>query len=284
LLSKRILEYVSGNKLFEGIDPGMLVHLDEKLFRERTCPIGEVILEQGSVAKEIVLIVSGEVSITKKMTGDREVFITKRKNNEFIGEMSLIGDEARSATANCTLMTKLLIINKNDFFSICDLFPKLRDNLAKTIAVRLRESDERRTSEISKYTKLFELHQKINSQKKELERLNEKLALQNMKLIKAQEEIILLEQKNAIMAMAVTVNHEINQPLSILKGFFHLLKQTLDENSLTEKQRDIFKKTDAAFERIHVILKKYSSSKSTHFAEYCGDVKMVIFEEGRDRK
>jgi len=284
LLSKRMLENVSGNKLFEGIDPGMLVHLDEKLFREKTCNIGEVILEQGSVANEIILIVSGEISITKKIPGDNEIFITLRKSNEFVGEMSLIGDETRSATANCTMMTKILIVNKNDFFSICDLFPKLRDNLSKTIAIRLRESDEKRTSEISKYTKLVELHQKINAQKRELEELNQKLALQNTKLIKAQEEIIELEQKNAIMAMAVTVNHEINQPLSLLKGFFHLFTQTLDENSLTEKQRDIFKKIEAAFERIHVILKKYSSSKSTHFADYFGDVKMVIFEEGRDRK
>ena len=46
----------------------------------------------------------------------------------------------------------------------------------------------------------------------------------HLALRKAQKEIVQLEQKNAIMAMGITVCHELNQPLTAVNGYFELFK------------------------------------------------------------
>ena len=101
----------------------------------------------------------------------------------------------------------------------------------------------------------------------------------HLELQKAQREIIKLEQKNAAMAMAVTANHEINQPLTVLRGNFDLFQNTLDRTSLTDKQQKFLMKMQEAMEKVQVILKKFKNSTSIHFENYLGTQKMVVFEE-----
>ncbi len=101
----------------------------------------------------------------------------------------------------------------------------------------------------------------------------------NLELKKAQKEIIKLEQKNAVLAMAVTTSHEINQPLTILQGNFELFHNTLDKSNLTEKQRRYLTKMKTSIEKVRTIIKKFTDSSSIHFEEYIGEKKMVVFEE-----
>lgn len=101
----------------------------------------------------------------------------------------------------------------------------------------------------------------------------------HLELKKAQREIIKLEQKNAAMAMAVTANHEINQPLTVLQGNFDLFQNTLDRTNLTDKQQKFLTKMQQAMEKVQAILKKFKNSSSIHFENYLGNQKMVVFEE-----
>lgn len=106
-----------------------------------------------------------------------------------------------------------------------------------------------------------------------LARINTQLELK-----KAREEIIRLEQKNAALAVAVTTNHTINQPLTVLQGNFELFQGSLEKNLLTEKQHRFLTRMRESIERIKTFLFEMSDSTSIHFENYLENSKMVVFE------
>ncbi len=69
----------------------------------------------------------------------------------------------------------------------------------------------------------------------------------NNELKYTHDEIINLEKKNSVLAMIVTANHEINQPLTILSGNIDILKERLKKETIDiEKYSLIF---DRVFSR-----------------------------------
>ncbi len=97
-------------------------------------------------------------------------------------------------------------------------------------------------------------------------------------LRRSQKEIIYLEQKNAVLAMAITVNHEINQPLTALKGYFELFQRQMPAEDLTEKQRNFLAKMNKSIDEIESILEKFSGFGTLQFEEYLGDKKMAVLK------
>lgn len=198
------------NKFFEGIQKDELMQLDETFFQEEIYQSGDVIVQQDTPAEEMYLILSGTVKITKKLMGGKEIdliqrnehdFIgelpllefgrdvvtheielSNRRENEFIGELSLIESKTRSANVRCLTPVKVAKIKKDAFFKILDLLPEIKYNLARTVAARQRESDNKAISEIGKNTTLLELNQQIYAQKKELEIQKEELQKLNKDL------------------------------------------------------------------------------------------------------
>jgi DNA-binding response OmpR family regulator len=100
----------------------------------------------------------------------------------------------------------------------------------------------------------------------------------------AQKKIVKLEQKNAVLALGLTASHELNQPLTVLKGNLELLQNSIEKNSLTDRQQHFIKKMEQSIDKIEAILEKFTDLdfSSIHFEEYLGKKKMVIFENGDD--
>ncbi|MCP4148682.1 MAG: response regulator [bacterium] len=101
----------------------------------------------------------------------------------------------------------------------------------------------------------------------------------HMKLRRAQKDIIELEQRNAVAAMVITANHEINQPLTVLQGNFEVLENTLDKNKLTDKQYKSIEKVNESINKIHKTLEKYRKCDSIDFDTYLKSIKMVTFNQ-----
>lgn len=101
----------------------------------------------------------------------------------------------------------------------------------------------------------------------------------HLALRKAQKEKIKLEQKNTLLAMVVTANHEINQPLTVLKGNLELFQKSLDKIELTGKQQNYLAKMEKSIEKIQDILNNIIDFDSAHFESYLEDRKMVVFEK-----
>jgi DNA-binding response OmpR family regulator len=104
----------------------------------------------------------------------------------------------------------------------------------------------------------------------------------HLELRKIREEIIRLEQKNAALAVAVTANHAINQPLTVLQGNFELFQGSIEKNLLTEKQQRFLNHMRESIERIKTFLLEMTDSPGIHFENYLGNRKMVVFEKKAD--
>lgn len=100
----------------------------------------------------------------------------------------------------------------------------------------------------------------------------------HLELKRAAKEILHLEQKNAVLAMALTANHELNQPLTVLQGNYDMFRQSLDENRLTERQQKQLAKIQQSIERIHGTLQKFTQTTAVHFEEYLDGKKMAVLE------
>lgn len=127
-------------------------------------------------------------------------------------------------------------------------------------------------------------------QRKQAERL---LQESYTKLKQSQEKLLELEQKNSVMAMAVTANHELNQPLTVIKGYIGLLEKHIqnlkDEDSIEKFQNFILTleekliKVEKSADKMAKILEKFRNAESFNFEEYCNNTQMIVFNESKNK-
>jgi len=116
---------------------------------ERIFENGEIIFEEGSIGDEFYIITKGSVEILKESsTGERQLLAVIEDGSVF-GEMSIIDQTPRSATAAVgeDAQAELLVIKKVFLeelsLSDLDLATKLILTLIKYISERLRLTSER---------------------------------------------------------------------------------------------------------------------------------------------
>lgn len=124
------------------------------LCQERHYQAGEIIFHEGIEGKDLYIIVQGEVDIlvdphlVSSQTDTRPnlcTIATLRRGQSF-GEMALVDQGVRSATARAALNnTRLLIIPGEALLSLCEARPqlgyRLMRNLAADLAMKLRNAD-----------------------------------------------------------------------------------------------------------------------------------------------
>ncbi len=93
------------------------------------------------------------------------------------------------------------------------------------------------------------------------------------------QKLLELERERTILAMAVTANHEINQPLTVLSGNLFLLKESLSQKQLTDKELTYMERMERAIGKIKAILEKFRSPHSIKIQEYIENTKMIVFDE-----
>ena len=94
--------------------PEELGHLDG-IAEEVVYPEGEVVIREGDHGEEMFLIVEGEIEIHRE---SESLAVLKRQ--DYFGEMSILDDEPRSATATARADCLLLRIRQSDFYDILE--------------------------------------------------------------------------------------------------------------------------------------------------------------------
>ncbi|MDX9976906.1 MAG: PAS domain S-box protein [Candidatus Cloacimonadales bacterium] len=105
----------------------------------------------------------------------------------------------------------------------------------------------------------------------------EKLAESYLQLKNAQDEILKLERETTALAMAVTANHEINQPLMVIKANLDMLKLKIDPNNVGTYIDKYMQRIDESVDRISSILDKFKKTQEVEFNDYGGNTTMVSF-------
>ena len=100
---------------------------------------GEVIFAEGDEGDTLHFIRSGSVTISSAQQG-KDVIMSYVPANQAVGEMALLGDTARSATATATVKTETLSINRESFDMLMDTAKGLRDRMEKIAEERNRQN------------------------------------------------------------------------------------------------------------------------------------------------
>jgi CRP-like cAMP-binding protein len=136
-----LAEILQNVPLFQGLVPKELRIL-EKFVHIRTYEADEPVFIQNAPGAGMYVIRSGRVDIFLDRDPENPIILAELEPGDFFGEMALLGDTARSATAVAREQSQLIGVFHPDLEEIIDLHPamgaKISIGLAKTLSCRLR--------------------------------------------------------------------------------------------------------------------------------------------------
>lgn len=104
-------------------------------------PPGHVLFKEGESGKEMFVIQSGKVRISKTVR-DVEKTLAVLGPGEFFGEMSILNNKPRSASATVDEQAKLLVIDPKTFEAMVRGNAEIAVRMIKKLAARLEETDQ----------------------------------------------------------------------------------------------------------------------------------------------
>lgn len=103
---------------------------------------GEILMREGEVPEnEMYFILSGEVGIYKQRPSGDHLIETLRQG-QFFGEMALVGQQTRLATAKAHTDVRLIVIDRATFMKLCGSNPQFIFNLLKYAITRLLAAED----------------------------------------------------------------------------------------------------------------------------------------------
>ncbi len=102
----------------------------------------EAIFQKGDPGEALYLVLSGKVRIFRESLEGRRKILAYLHPGEVFGEMSLVEERPRSASAVAETPTEVLVLFRDTYLNLLRRFPLLGHNLARIIAGRLREMND----------------------------------------------------------------------------------------------------------------------------------------------
>ena len=129
------LELLRRVPLLDGLSGKDLEEVGQ-LADEVDVPDGQVLLREGAPGSEFFVIVNGAVRIDQ---GGNEV--TTLGPGDFLGEIALIDDRPRTATATAVGPTSLLVLTRSGFRTLMMDFPSIEQCVLKSLVSRICNLD-----------------------------------------------------------------------------------------------------------------------------------------------
>jgi len=111
---------------------------------------GEIVIREGTIADTFYIIQKGKVAITKKFEDGEEMVLAVHYNGDFFGEMALLDQGPRSASAVALEPTILLEISRVDFAILLKKAPLLAYAMMRELSTRLRGTGTLLISELQR--------------------------------------------------------------------------------------------------------------------------------------
>jgi len=140
-------EQIAKIHLFQGLRAEAL-SLVAQVAVEETHPVGTVIFKHGDVGEKLYVVVEGRVRITREVQGaGGEEALAIVGPGDVFGEMALLDDAPRSATARVHERCRLLAIHRDAFEDLLFVHKELAYevlwNVVRLMSRRLRETNDR---------------------------------------------------------------------------------------------------------------------------------------------
>jgi CRP-like cAMP-binding protein len=107
----------------------------------RKFPAGTALFQEGDRGEEMYIIQSGKVKISKRIRGVEKTLATL-ETGEFFGEMAILNDKPRSATAETIENCEMLVIDRKTFDALIRGNVEIAVRFIKRLADRLRETND----------------------------------------------------------------------------------------------------------------------------------------------
>ncbi len=128
----------------------------KRILHHRYFKKGEIIFYEGEPGAGMYVIENGKIGIYKNFDDNSKEELAILQSGEFFGEMALLDESARSASAVALENTSVLGLFRHDLFNLINRKPKLGNKillkLAQMLAERLRLSND----ELQEVKQLYE--------------------------------------------------------------------------------------------------------------------------------
>jgi CRP-like cAMP-binding protein len=116
---------------------------NDQLFQKygKVFPPGSILFKEGDRTREIFILQSGKVRITRRVRDVEKILDVLDEPGEFFGELSFINNRARVATAAVILETRALVIEPAIFEKMLLANSEISFRFIKKLAARLDEAD-----------------------------------------------------------------------------------------------------------------------------------------------
>lgn len=141
--SKVLLPILKSIPLFKDLDEN--VHLDIiSHIMLMYYPENYQIFKEGEEGKAMYIIKNGKVGIFRgeKEKGERETTIAEINTNGFFGEMALISEIPRNATAKTLGNCEVFVLNREDFRELMKTNATLAEQISAAVIARLNDNDK----------------------------------------------------------------------------------------------------------------------------------------------
>ena len=128
-------EHLAHVPLFVGLSKKQL-RLISQLATELEEPAGTVLIEQGEVGHEFIVVVQGQIEVSQ---GGRVV--GEHGPGSYVGEIALLEQRPRTARVIAKTPVKLEVINQREFAGLLDEMPELAQQVRAVAADRIAKAE-----------------------------------------------------------------------------------------------------------------------------------------------
>ncbi|HEX2164817.1 MAG TPA: cyclic nucleotide-binding domain-containing protein [Thermoanaerobaculia bacterium] len=104
-------------------------------------PAGDYVFREGDLGTEMFIVHEGQIEISKRIGGEDKQLAVLEKG-DFFGEMSLLEELPRAASARAVTDAKLVEINGSTFDRMLRNNPEIAVRMMRKLSRRLRQTDE----------------------------------------------------------------------------------------------------------------------------------------------
>jgi signal transduction histidine kinase len=177
--------------------------------RPITFEAGQIVFREGEQGDRLFIVTAGEVEVWKHYFGEDAGLLFRYGPGRFFGEMALVDELPRSATAVAATDSELLFLHRDDFRDLVEEYPPLALSVMRSLSAIVRESND---------SFVADLHHR----NQELERAYQKLE-------QMQRDLLQHERLSNLGKMSNMILHDIRNPVAVLKGYSQMLASVAED-------------------------------------------------------
>ncbi len=135
------LSVLSRVPLFAGLPRPELAAIMQ-VMRPRPFRRDEIVFRKGDAGRVMYIIISGRVRIFMTTEDEQEVSLAILGPGDFFGELAILDDKPRSASAIAMERSETLALSRDDFLAILREHVEIATAIMAVLSVRLRQADE----------------------------------------------------------------------------------------------------------------------------------------------